>query len=317
MTHRKVLVSGGAGFIGSHLCQALLKQQATVFCLDNFITGRKKNIQALLDHPQFSLIQQDVCQPVSLEVDEIYHLASPASPIHYQAHSIETSLANTAGTLNLLRLAEKNNARFLFASTSEIYGNPLQHPQSEDYLGNTNCYGPRACYDESKRCGESLVYDFQHRFGVNTAVVRIFNTYGPHMAMDDGRVISNFIVQALQNKPLTIYGEGLQTRSLCYVADLVAGLLKFMAATTVHAPTNLGNPYELTVIDIAKRILALTQSQSPIEYHPLPKDDPLQRRPNITRAQQLLGWEPTYSLDAGLAQTIAYYQTELAVLEAS
>ncbi len=315
-THRKVLVCGGAGFIGSHLCQALLQQGATVFCLDNFITGRKQNILSLLESSQFFLMQQDVCDSISLEVDEIYHLASPASPIHYQAYSIETNLANTAGTLNLLRLAKKNNARFLFASTSEIYGNPLQHPQSEEYLGNVNCYGPRACYDESKRCGESLVYDFQHRFGVNTAIVRIFNTYGPHMAMDDGRVISNFITQALQNKPLSVYGEGLQTRSLCYVADLVNGLIKLMAANTVHPPVNLGNPYELPVIEIAKRILALTHSESCIEYYPLPKDDPLQRRPNIARAQQLLGWEPTYSLEVGLTKTITYYQTELAEVEA-
>lgn len=315
-THRKVLVCGGAGFIGSHLCHALLQQHATVFCLDNFITGRKDNILSLLDHPQFFLIQQDVCDPIDLEIDEIYHLASPASPIHYQRHCIETNLANTTGTLNLLRLAKKNHARFLFASTSEIYGNPLQHPQSEEYFGNVNCYGPRACYDESKRCGESLVYDFQHRFGVNTAVVRIFNTYGPHMAMDDGRVISNFITQALQNKPLSVYGEGLQTRSLCYVADLVAGLLKLMATSTVHRPINLGNPNELTVIDIAKRILALTHSQSTVEHHPLPKDDPLQRRPNITLAQQLLEWEPTYPLDTGLKKTIIYYQNELAAVEA-
>lgn len=313
MDQRTVLIAGGAGFVGSHLCAKLLQQNHDVYCLDNFITGRKENIAHLMDNPKFNLLTQDVCEPLSLTVDMIYHLASPASPIHYQAHPIETNLANTAGTLNLLRLAEQQNARFIFASTSEIYGNPLAHPQQETYWGNTNCYGPRACYDESKRCGESLVYDFQHRFGVNTGIARIFNTYGPNMAMDDGRVISNFITQALQNQPLTVYGDGSQTRSLCYVADLVAGLIQLMNANTVHVPVNLGNPLELTVLQIAQRIIALTGSSSSIMHLPLPQDDPLQRRPDITRAIQLLGWQPTYTLETGLAKTIEYYRSQLSV----
>jgi UDP-glucuronate decarboxylase len=305
---KRVLVTGGAGFIGAHLCKRLLSEDCEVLCVDNYFTGRRENIGGLLSHSAFEVMRHDITFPLYVEVDEIYNLACPASPIHYQHDPVQTTKTSVLGTINMLGLAKRLRARVLQASTSEIYGDPDVHPQAEDYRGLVNVRGPRACYDEGKRCAEALVYDYhrQHRLAIRVA--RIFNTYGPHMRPGDGRVVSNFIVQALQNKPITIYGEGRQTRSFCYVDDLVEGLLRLMNCEgDANEPVNLGNPHEVTIAELASRIVDLTRSASPIEHRPLPKDDPRQRCPDIARAQHLLHWRPKIGLEEGLKQTITYF----------
>lgn len=307
----RILVTGGAGFLGSHLCQRLLESGHEVICLDNFYTGAKANIYSLLSHPRFEVMRHDVCLPFSVEVDAIYHLACPASPIHYQRNPIQTTKTSVLGALHVLEIAKNLKIPVLFTSTSEVYGDPHQHPQNEEYWGHVHCIGPRACYDEGKRCAESLFMDYHRYHQVDVKIARIFNTYGPKMCANDGRVISNFIVQALQNQPLTIYGEGQQTRSFCYVDDLVSGLICLMAKPNLHTPVNLGNPLEKSMQEIASLILKLTGSHSPLAYHPLPTDDPKQRRPDISKAQTLLNWEPHISLEAGLNKTISYFQATL------
>ena len=309
------LVTGGAGFIGSHLCKALIEKDYRVICVDNLITGDRRNIKGLLRNPQFVFMEQDVIDPIEnwkLKIENcnfIYHLASPASPIQYQKYPLETLKVNSIGTYNLLELARDARAKLLFVSTSEVYGDPLEHPQKETYWGNVNSFGPRACYDESKRFGEALVYTFVHKFHVDALIVRIFNTYGPHMEKDDGRVISNFIDQALNNKPITIYGDGTQTRSFCYVTDMVDGLIRAMEQPqTAGEVINLGNPDERTVADIAKRIKELTASPSSIRYQELPSDDPSRRKPDITKATALLGWKPLVGFTEGLKLTIDYFE---------
>jgi UDP-glucuronate decarboxylase len=309
---KRVLVTGGAGFIGSHLCKRLLSGNCEVLCVDNYFTGRRRNIELLSNHRAFEVMRHDITFPLYVEVDEIYNLACPASPIHYQHDPVQTTKTSVLGTINMLGLARRLRARVLQASTSEVYGDPDVHPQAEDYRGLVNVRGPRACYDEGKRCAETLVYDYhrQHRLAIRVA--RIFNTYGPHMRPEDGRVVSNFIVQALQNKPITIYGEGRQTRSFCYVDDLVEGLVRLMnCEADASDPVNLGNPQEVTIAELASRIIDLTGSASPIECRPLPKDDPRQRCPDIARAQHLLHWQPKVGLKEGLKRTIAYFDTLL------
>ncbi|MDX2084495.1 MAG: UDP-glucuronic acid decarboxylase family protein [Candidatus Melainabacteria bacterium] len=310
---KRILVTGGAGFIGSHLVQRLLEQGNHVLCLDNFFTGARRNILPFLDHPYFELIRHDIVEPILLEVDEIYNMACPASPVHYQFNPIKTVKTNVMGTLNMLGLAKRVKAKILQASTSEVYGDPKEHPQRESYWGHVNPIGIRSCYDEGKRLAETLCMDYHREQGVAVKIIRIFNTYGPHMAIDDGRVVSNFIVQALQNKPLTIYGEGQQTRSFCYVSDLVDGIVRMMeqSADDFHGPVNLGNPGEFTILELAEKVLALTGSRSVIEEHPLPPDDPTQRRPDISLAQAQLGWQPTISLEEGLQKTIPYFEQQL------
>ena len=302
----RILVTGGAGFIGSHLCTALLEQGHTVICADNLVTGSKRNIKALQDNKNFSFIEHDVTEPLSLPgpVDRVYNLACPASPVAYQADPNRTLLTNTQGTYMILLFAQKKNARFLQASTSEVYGDPLVHPQREDYLGNVNPHGLRSCYDEGKRAAESFVMNF-HRLGVSTRIVRIFNTYGPNMSENDGRVVSNFITQALTGKPLTIYGSGSQTRSLCYVEDLIRGLVIVMESDE-HEPVNLGNPDEETITELAQEIIKLTRSKSKVVHEPLPSDDPRKRKPDITRAEGL-GWTPRIKRAEGLTRTVAYF----------
>jgi len=308
---KTILVTGGAGFIGSHLCQSLLSQGDKVICLDNFFTGSEQNIAAFVDHPNFEFLKQDIINPFFLDdrhLDQIYNLACPASPVHYQSNSIRTVKANTIGVINMLGMAKKQKARILQASTSEVYGDPIEHPQKESYWGNVNPVGPRACYDEGKRVAETLFFDYHRKHGLEIRVARIFNTYGPHMAANDGRVVSNFIVQALKNEDITIYGDGLQTRSFCYVSDLVAGLEKLMNCQNFTGPVNLGNPAELKIKDIAEKIISLTGSKSKMVYKPLPQDDPKMRRPDIALAKEKLNWEPQVGLDEGLKKTIEYFK---------
>ncbi len=303
----RVLVTGGAGFIGSHLCERLLKEGHEVLCLDNLFSGSKKNILHLLDNKNFEFIRHDIVQPILLEVDIIYHLACPASPVYYQMNPVKTIKTNVMGTINMLGLAKRVKARILLASTSEVYGDPTVHPQREDYWGNVNPIGPRSCYDEGKRVAECLMFDYHRQNNVDIRVVRIFNTYGPRMAIDDGRVISNFIVQALRGEPLTVYGDGSQTRSFCYVDDMVEGIIKAMESDYI-GPINLGNPEEITIMELAEKIISLTGSRSKIEFKPLPPDDPARRRPDISLAKKVLNWEPKVSLEEGLKRTIEYFR---------
>lgn len=308
---KRILVTGGAGFIGSHLCEKLLNQGNEVICLDNFFTGRKENIAHLMDNPVFEVVRHDVIEPILIEVDQIYNLACPASPVHYQYNPVKTIKTNIMGTLNMLGLAKRVRARILQASTSEVYGDPKVHPQTEDYWGNTNPIGPRACYDEGKRCAETLMFAYNKQNGVDIKVIRIFNTYGPRMLENDGRVVSNFIVQALRGHDITIYGDGSQTRSFCYVDDLVDGIIKMMENNDVTGPVNLGNPGEFTVLELANIIRRLTGSSSKVIHMPLPPDDPVQRRPDITIAKKTLGWNPTIKLEDGLKKTIPYFSERI------
>ena len=305
----RILVTGGAGFIGSHLCERLLAEGNDVICLDNFFTGSKDNIIHLLDNHRFELIRHDIIEPILLEVDQVYHLACPASPVHYQYNPVKTTKTSVMGTINMLGLAKRVKARILLASTSEVYGDPQIHPQTEDYWGNVNPIGIRSCYDEGKRLAETLMMDYHRQNGVDIRIVRIFNTYGPRMAVNDGRVVSNFIVQSLQGKDITVYGEGQQTRSFCYVSDLVDGLIRMMGCDGFIGPVNLGNPVETTIREFAERITRLTGANSRIVNHPLPADDPKQRQPDITLARTRLGWEPVVPLEQGLGDTIAYFRS--------
>lgn len=305
---KRILITGGAGFIGSHLCKRLLNEGNYVICLDNFFTGRKRNIETLLPNPNFELVEHDIIEPIDIRVDEIYNLACPASPPHYQYDPIKTMKTSVIGIINMLELAEKYNAKILQASTSEVYGDPLVHPQVETYWGNVNPIGIRSCYDEGKRCAETLITDYRRQKNIDTKIVRIFNTYGPNMAPDDGRVVSNFILQALNGMDITIYGEGEQTRSFCYVDDLVDGLIRMMNSN-LSGPVNLGNPSERTIKDFAKLILEFTKSDSKISYKPLPSDDPSKRRPDITLAKTGLDWEPKIDIFEGLKNTVEYFKT--------
>ncbi|HEV7681988.1 MAG TPA: UDP-glucuronic acid decarboxylase family protein [Pyrinomonadaceae bacterium] len=304
----RILVTGGAGFIGSHLCERLLADGHDVLCLDNFFTGRRANILPLLDHRHFELIRHDVIEPILLEVDQIYNLACPASPIHYQYNPVKTVKTSVMGMINMLGLAKRVHARILQASTSEVYGDPLVHPQPEEYWGNVNPIGLRSCYDEGKRIAETLMMDYHRQNRVDTRIARIFNTYGPRMLEDDGRVVSNFIVQALRGEPLTLYGAGDQTRSFCYVDDLVGALIKLMNVEAAHEPINLGNPGEFTIKQLAEEVVKICGSSSSVTHLPLPEDDPKQRKPDIARAQKLLGWNPTIPLNEGLQKTVAYFR---------
>jgi UDP-glucuronate decarboxylase len=309
---KKILVTGGAGFLGSHLCDRLVAQGHHVLCVDNYFTGSKNNIEHLLDHKNFEVIRQDVCFPLYVEVDEIYNLACPASPFHYQWDPIQTMKTSILGSYNLLGLAKRTGAKILQASTSEVYGDPQVHPQTESYWGNVNPIGIRSCYDEGKRAAETLFYDYKRIHDVDIKIIRIFNTYGPRMAAHDGRVVSNFITQALQGRNISIYGEGEQTRSFCYVDDLISGMMKMMdTPDDMIGPVNLGNPNEFTIKQLAERVIALTGSKAKIEYHALPQDDPQQRRPDITLAKLVLDWEPTVQLEEGLTNTIEYFKQAL------
>ena len=303
----RILVTGGAGFIGSHLCERLLDEGHEVICLDNFFTGRRLNVQHLFDNPAFELIRHDVVEPILLEVDQIYNLACPASPIHYQHNPVKTVKTNVMGTINMLGLAKRVSARILQASTSEVYGDPEIHPQVEGYWGNVNPIGIRSCYDEGKRLAETLMMDYHRQNRVDTRIARIFNTYGTRMLENDGRVVSNFIVQALRGENLTVYGSGMQTRSFCYVDDLVEGLTRLMNRDDIYEPVNLGNPDEFTIKALADEVARMCKVEAKIKYVPLPEDDPKQRQPDITRARQLLGWNPTISLREGLERTIEYF----------
>ena len=306
--NKRILITGGAGFLGSHLCDNLLENGNDIICVDNFFTGSKDNIVHLLDNPYFELIRHDITIPMHHEVDEIFNLACPASPIHYQFDPVKTTKTSVHGAINLLDLAKRKNAKILQASTSEVYGDPKEHPQTETYWGNVNPIGIRSCYDEGKRCAETLFFDYHRQFQLNIKVVRIFNTYGPRMHPDDGRVISNFIVQALQQKPITIYGDGKQTRSFCYVDDLIDGFVRFMSTDNhLTGPINLGNPNEHTMLEIAKIIIELVGSSAKIEFRPLPQDDPTRRKPDISKAQKELNWEPKIHLAKGLKRTIEYF----------
>jgi len=302
------LVTGGAGFIGSHLCEALLERGEEVICLDNFFTGRKTNISHLLDNPRFELIRHDITHPIYLEVDRIFNLACPASPVHYQINPVKTIKTNVLGALNVLGMAKRVKARVLQASTSEVYGDPQVHPQPESYWGNVNPIGLRSCYDEGKRVAEALFFDYHRQNGVDIRVVRIFNTYGPRMLINDGRVVSNFIVQALKNEPITVYGDGSQTRSFCYISDLIDGLLRLMDCEGFVGPVNLGNPAEYTILELAQMIKEFTNSKSEIVFKPLPKDDPTRRKPDITLAKEKLNWEPKVDIREGLLKTIEYFR---------
>ena len=309
---KRVLVTGGAGFLGSHLCERLLRDGHDVLCVDNFFTGRKSNIAHLMGKPHFEVMRHDITFPLYVEVDEIYNLACPASPVHYQFDPVQTTKVSVLGAINMLGLAKRLGARVFQASTSEVYGDPTVHPQSEEYRGNVNPLGPRACYDEGKRCAETLFFDYARQHRVKIRVVRIFNTYGPRLHPSDGRVVSNFISQALRGEDLTIYGDGSQTRAFCYVDDLIDGFVAMMEADDdVTGPINLGNPHELPVLTLAEQIVAITGSRSGIVRQPLPQDDPLQRCPDITRAQRILGWSPKVGLEEGLLRTIAYFRNEL------
>ena len=310
MSKKKILVTGGAGFVGSHLCERLLNEGNEVYCLDNFFTGQKKNVVHLLDNPYFELIRHDVTTPFFIEADEIYNLACPASPIHYQHNPIKTIKTSVMGAINMLGLAKRVNAKVLQASTSEIYGDPHVHPQKESYWGNVNPIGERSCYDEGKRCAETLFMDYHKQNNVNIKIIRIFNTYGPKMDPNDGRVVSNFIVQALQNHDITVYGEGQQTRSFQYVDDLVEGMIRMMASPDQFiGPVNMGNPNEFTILELAQKVIQLTGSKSKIIYQPLPSDDPMMRQPDISIAKKELNWSPKIELDEGLIKTIDFFKT--------
>lgn len=308
-SRKKILVTGGAGFLGSHLCDRLIEQGHEVLCLDNLFTGTKRNIEHLLGHPRFEFMRHDVTFPLYVEVDEIYNLACPASPVHYQHDPVATTKTSVHGAINMLGLAKRLRAKIFQASTSEVYGDPQIHPQTEGYWGHVNPIGIRSCYDEGKRCAETLFFDYQRQHGVSIKVARIFNTYGPRMHPNDGRVVSNFIMQALEDKPITIYGDGQQTRSFCYVDDLISGFLKLMDTDqAVTGPVNLGNPSEFTIRELAEKVIYLTGSSSRLEILPLPSDDPKQRQPDISTARQLLGWEPSIDLNQGLSATIAHFK---------
>jgi len=307
----RILVTGGAGFLGSYLCEALLERDEDILCIDNFFSGSKDNIRHLFAHPYFELIRHDIIHPILVEVDRIYHLACPASPIHYQYNAIKTIKTNVMGTINMLGLAKRTKARIMLASTSEIYGSPEIHPQPEDYWGNVNPIGLRSCYDEGKRVAETLMMDYHRQNNVDIKIVRIFNTYGPRMAIDDGRVVSNFIVQALKGKPLAVYGDGSQTRSFCYVSDLVEGLLAMMGLDDTIGPVNLGNPDEFTILALAEKIIELTSSSSLIVHEPMPADDPPRRCPDISYATDKLHWAPKVGLEEGLMKTISYFKEKL------
>ncbi len=303
------MVTGGAGFLGSHLIDRLIERGDEVLCLDNLFTGTKQNIAHLQGHPQFEFMRHDVTIPLYVEVDEIYNLACPASPVHYQHDPVQTTKTSVHGAINMLGLAKRTGAKIFQASTSEVYGDPAVHPQREDYWGHVNPIGPRSCYDEGKRCAETLFFDYRRQHNLGIKVVRIFNTYGPRMHPSDGRVVSNFIVSALKGEPITIYGDGTQTRSFCYVDDLIDGFLRLMdSADDVTGPINIGNPGEFSMRELAEKVIAITGSKSEISYLPLPQDDPKQRRPDITRAQEILGWQPTIALDEGLQKTIDYFR---------
>ncbi len=314
-----VLVTGGAGFIGGHLCRYLLEKGEKVICVDNLFTGRKENVKDLLENPNFEFIEHDIINPLHLDekkINQIYNLACPASPIHYQFNPIRTIKANTLGVINILGLARKHNARILQASTSEVYGDPTEHPQSENYRGNVSTIGPRACYDEGKRVAEALFFDYHRTHNMEIRIARIFNTYGPNMAQNDGRVVSNFIVQALKNQDITIYGDGKQTRSFCYVSDLVEGLCRLMNVEDFTGPVNLGNPNEFTILELAQKVVKMVDAKSQIVSKPLPIDDPKQRKPNISLAKEKLGWEPKVMLDEGLNGAIDYFRKEVSKITA-
>lgn len=311
---KQILVTGGAGFVGSHLCERLLDEGHSVICLDNFYSGSKENVWHLIGRPGFELVRRDVTEPYRVEVDEIYNLACPASPVYYQNDPIQTTKTSVFGAYYMLGIAKRTHAKILQSSTSEVYGDPTVHPQPEEYRGNVNPIGIRACYDEGKRCAESLFFDYHRVHGVRTKVIRIFNTYGPRMAVNDGRVISNFIVQALRGEDITIYGDGSQTRSFQYVSDLIEGMMRVMATDdSFTGPVNLGNPGEFTMLELAEKVLAKTGSRSKLVFRPLPQDDPKMRRPDITLAKRELGWEPRVSLDEGLDKTIDYFKKKLAL----
>ncbi len=312
---KRILVTGGAGFLGSHLCATLLERGYEVLCVDNFFTGRRGNLRHLLSNPRFEVMRHDVTFPLYVEVDEIYNLACPASPFHYQHAPVQTTKTAVHGAINMLGLAKRVGARILQASTSEVYGDPQVHPQTEDYVGHVNPIGPRSCYDEGKRCAETLFFDYNRQHGLPIKVARIFNTYGPNMHPDDGRVVSNFIMQALAGEPITIYGDGSQTRSFCFVSDLIDGLVKLMESPKdVTGPINLGNPVELSILELAESVIRLTGSKSELVFRPLPQDDPIQRQPDITRAREQLGWAPRVPLEEGLKATITYFErTAMAV----
>ncbi len=306
---KRILVTGGAGFLGSHLCERLIKEGNDVICLDNLFTGNKENVRHLMEHPRFEFVRHDVTQPFYAEADEIYHLACPASPPHYQRNPIQTSKTNVLGSMHMLGLAKRVGARVLLASTSEVYGDPLVHPQPENYRSNVNTTGIRSCYDEGKRMAETLFFDYHRQNGVDIRVIRIFNTYGPRMSQSDGRVVSNFIVQALKNENITIYGSGQQTRSFCYVDDLIEGMVRMMDCVGFTGPLDLGNPKEFTMLELAEMIVRLTKSESKVIHLPLPEDDPVQRKPIIDLAKEKLGWKPLVDLEHGLYQTIDYFKT--------
>ena len=309
-SHKRVLVTGGAGFLGSHLCERLLSKNMDVVCVDNFYSSTKRNVKHLMNNPNFELIRHDVCFPLYVEVDEIYNLACPASPIHYQNDPVQTTKTSVHGAINMLGLAKRTKAKILQASTSEVYGDPAISPQTEDYWGNVNPVGIRSCYDEGKRCAETLFFDYHRQHNLLVKVARIFNTYGPHMHPNDGRVVSNFIVQALRGDPITIYGDGTQTRSFCFVDDLIEGFIRLMGSPDhLVGPINLGNPHEVTVQALAELILKMTGSKSPIRNHELPKDDPLQRKPDISKAKTALDWEPRVALEEGLERTIHFFKS--------
>jgi len=313
LLENRALVSGGSGFLGSHLCDALIARGHDVLCVDNLFTGQKRNVAHLLGNPRFEFLRHDVTFPLFVEVDQIWNLACPASPIHYQHDPVQTTKTSVHGAINMLGLAKRLGAKILQASTSEVYGDPSVHPQTEDYWGNVNPIGPRSCYDEGKRCAETLFFDYHRQSRVKIKVIRIFNTYGPRMHPNDGRVVSNFIVQALKGEDITIYGDGSQTRSFCYVDDLIDGMIRLMdTGDDVTGPINVGNPYEFTMVQLAETVLKLTKSKSKLVRMPLPADDPRQRRPDITRARNTLGWEPKVQLEDGLKETIAYFRTIVA-----
>jgi UDP-glucuronate decarboxylase len=317
LTRTRILVTGGAGFLGSHLCERLLADGNDVLCVDNYFTGRKDNIAHLMSNPNFEAMRHDITFPLYVEVDQIFNLACPASPIHYQFDPVQTTKTSVIGAINMLGLAKRIGAKILQASTSEVYGDPTVHPQTEDYRGNVNPLGPRACYDEGKRCAETLFFDYHRQHRTQIKVVRIFNTYGPRMHPNDGRVVSNFIVQALRNEDITLYGDGSQTRAFCFVSDLIEGFIRLMATgPDVTGPINIGNPHEIPVKELAERVIRLTGSKSKIVHRPLPQDDPLQRCPDISLARNVLGWAPTVELDAGLTKTAAYFHQMLQEAEA-
>ena len=309
---KKILVTGGAGFIGSHLCKYLIERGSDVICVDNYFTGNKENLQSIISNPYFEILRHDVCFPLYVEVDQIYNLACPASPIHYQHDPVQTTKTSVHGAINMLGLAKRINARILQASTSEIYGDPALHPQEEKYWGNVNPIGPRSCYDEGKRCAETLFFDYYRQHNLDIKVVRIFNTYGPNMHPNDGRVISNFIVQALTNQDITVYGNGDQTRSFCYIDDLIDGIYSMMSSDKkITGPINLGNPVEFKIADLAKTIIKLTNSKSKIINKELPTDDPIRRKPDISFAKKFLDWEPNFNLEEGLKLTIDYFKSKI------